>query len=90
MNVEILESQKTTLKLKFDEIDHGVLNTIKEQLWENKDVDMVGFNITHPIVGYPVLTLRTKKKAPKKVWNEAIDVLTKKFQALGKEFSKLK
>lgn len=90
MELEILEKSKNELKIKFSEIDQGILNLIKSRLWEDKDTDMAGFYLTHPESGHPVFFLRTKKKDPKKVWNSTIDSISKQVDGLKKDFKKVK
>ena len=85
MKVETISSKKNVLKLKFKEIDHGLINLIKDQLWKDKATETAGFKITHPQIGYLEFTLRTKGKDAKKVWNSAIVALSKQSE----EFKKL-
>lgn len=86
---EILTSSKEELKLKFVHIDQGILNLIKEELWQDKATDLAGFRVTHPQVGVAEFTLRTKGKAAKEVWNSAIERLSEKLAEVGKEVSRL-
>ncbi len=85
MRGEIISSKKNLLKLKFKEMDQGLINLIKDQLWKDKTTDIAGFRITHPQVGHLEFTLKTKGKDPKKVWNSAIDALSRQVD----EFKKL-
>ncbi len=86
---EILASSKEELKLKFSKIDHGFLNLVKEELWNDKATTVAGFKVTHPQVGVVEFSLKTKGKQAKQVWNDAVDRLSKKFSELQKEASKL-
>ncbi len=90
MEPKVAESEKNMLKLKFEELDQGLLNLIREELWQDKATDMAGFQVTHPQVGHAVFTLKTKGKAPKTVWNAAVDRVSKQTDELSKELKKLK
>lgn len=85
MKAEVISSKKNELKLRFKDIDQGLINMIKDQLWKDKAVDAAGFRVTHPQVGHLEFTLKTKGKEAKKVWNSAIEVLSKQTE----EFKKL-
>jgi DNA-directed RNA polymerase subunit L len=83
--MEILSKQKTLLKISFKPIDQGILNAVNDKIWEEKDVESSGFQVTHPEVGEAIFTVRTKTKDAKAVWNSAIATLTKEFAALAKQ-----
>lgn len=85
MKAEVTSSKKNLLKLKFKDMDQGLINMIKDQLWKDKATEAAGFRITHPQVGHLEFTLKTKGKDAKKVWNSAIDILSKQTD----EFKKL-
>ena len=90
MQIEILEKDKNNLKVKFNEIDYGILSLIGDQLWKEKDVEIAGFKVDHPQVGEPVFVLKTGKKDAKSVWNDAVDALLKETKDSEKEFAKIK
>ncbi|MEM2873868.1 MAG: RpoL/Rpb11 RNA polymerase subunit family protein [Candidatus Nanoarchaeia archaeon] len=90
MEIEILKEEKDFLELKFSEIDHGLLNMIKEALWKQSGVELASFRLDHPEISKPVFILRTKNKDAKKVWNLAIDSLSNELDKLDKEVKKLK
>lgn len=86
---EVLTSSKEELKLKFDKIDKGFLNVVKEELWNDKATDIAGFRVTHPQIGVIEFSLKTKGKQAKQVWNSALDRLSKKLTEFNKEVSKV-
>jgi len=90
MEIEVLESKPNLLKLKLKMIDQGMLNAINDQIWQDKSVDMAGFRVTHPEVGYAEFTLRTKGKNAKTVWNDALKALDKSASNLLKQAKALK
>ena len=87
---EILASSRGEIKLRFNNIDQGFLNLVKEELWNDKAIDIAGFRVTHPQVGVAEFTLKTKGKQAKLVWNSAVGRLSKKLSDFQrKEISKL-
>jgi DNA-directed RNA polymerase subunit L len=90
MEYQIIEDKKDLLKLSFKDIDQGFMTLVKDKIWEDKATELAGFKVTHPEVGELVFTLRTKGKAPKKVWNDALAALTKDITGFEKEIKKIK
>ena len=90
MQIEVLEKEKNKLKVKFSEIDYGLLSVISDQLWKEKSVDIAGFKLDHPQVGEPVFILKTKGKDAKTIWNSAIDKISEEVKDMEKEFAKVK
>ncbi len=83
--MEILSKQKTLLKISFKPIDQGLLNAVNDKIWEDKNVESSGFQVTHPEVGEAIFTVRTKSKDAKAVWNAAITALKKEFTETAKQ-----
>lgn len=78
MNIKVIEKEKNKLKLEIIGEDHTFCNALRKELWNDKDVTVAGYNIEHPLVSNPVLTLETEKKDPKEVLGSAIKRLKKK------------
>ena len=89
MKAEILESKKDKLVLKFEPFDQAILNLVKQELWNDKATQMAGFKVTHPEVGFAKFTLKTKGKAAKTVWNDALKRATAHIVSFGTEVKKL-
>lgn len=85
MKPVILENEKDKLVLKFEPFDQGVLNLVKEKLWEDSATSMAGFKVTHPEVGFAKFVLNTKGKAPKTVWNSALKSASEDIDSFAKE-----
>ena len=83
--MEVIKKQKTNLKLSFKPFDQGLLNAINEKNWTESDVQLSGFQITHPEVGEAIFTLKTKKKDAKVVWNASLVALKKDLTELKKQ-----
>ena len=83
--MEVIKKEKTKLQLSFKPFDQGLLNAINEKNWTDSDVQISGFQVTHPEVGEAIFTLKTKKKDAKTIWNAAIAALTKDLTELKKQ-----
>ena len=83
--MEIISKQKNLLKVSFKPFDQGILNAVNDKIWESKDVESSGFQVTHPEVGEAIFTLRTKSKDAKAIWNSALTSLKKDFTELAKQ-----
>jgi DNA-directed RNA polymerase subunit L len=90
MEYEVLKEETHELQVQFSEIDHGMLNLIKEAVWQQSGVEMASFRIEHPEVSKPLFILKTKGKDAKKVWNSAIESTKEELEKLSKELKKLK
>jgi len=90
MEPEVLESKPGKLVLKFKPFDEGVLNVVKQELWNDKATQLAGFKVTHPEVGFVRFVLATKGKAPKAAWNSALKRASAHIDSFGKELAKVK
>tara|TARA_Y100000310_G_scaffold295945_1_gene327766 strand:+ start:1930 stop:2202 length:273 start_codon:yes stop_codon:yes gene_type:complete len=90
MEIKVLESEKTRLKLEFVGKSHTLVNAIVKELWNDKATVIAGYNLKHPQVDNPVLILETKTKAPKKVLLDTISRLEKSTKEFASAFKKLK
>ena len=90
MKLKILEEEKNKLKIEVIGETHTLCNVIRNELWENKSIDVAGYHIEHPMVSSPVLFIETEKEAPKKALMNAASSLKKKISELSKQTDKLK
>ena len=92
MEVTIFKNEKNSVEVGVKGIDKAVMQALVEKLTEDSGVEFAAFKTTHPIVGFPVIFLKTKRK-------DALDLLvgtienmeteieefTKKFKSAVKE-----
>jgi len=78
MEVNILESEKNKLKVELVGKTHTLANIITKELWNDKDVEVAGYNVMHPQTSNAILVIETKKKDAKKVLLDTIKNLNKK------------
>jgi len=72
MEINVLEKEKNKLKIEIIGESHTFCNSLRKELWNDKDVKIAGYNIEHPLVANPVLSLETDKKDAKKVLEATI------------------
>ena len=89
MEINILESTKTKLRLEVKGEDHTFMNILKKELYNDKALKYAGYKIGHIYAGVPELILETEGKDPKKVLLEAVSRLRKLDKELLSKFKKL-
>lgn len=82
MEINILEESKNFLKIEIQGEDHTLANYLRGELWQDKTVKVAGYNIEHPLVSNPILTLETSSGSPRRALVAAVERLKKKNTAL--------
>lgn len=90
MEIKVLEQEKNKLKIEIIGETHTLCNAIRNELWENKSVEIAGYHLEHPMVSSPVLVIETEKEDPKKILLSATSSFKKKISELRKQVDKLK
>lgn len=89
MKVKILQRSENELKLEVEGMGHSLCNLLQSKLLEEKNVDLAGYDIPHPIASKPIIFLRTKKGVkPEKVLQKAIKEAFKKNKEFRDELKK--
>jgi len=89
MEIKVLESDKTLLKLELVGKSHTLANAVVKELWNDSETVVAGYNVKHPQVSDAILILETKKKDPKKVLVDALKRMDKKYQEFASKFKKI-
>lgn len=82
MKLNVIEKEKNKIRIEIVGETHTFCNALRKELWNDDDVKVAGYNIEHPLVANPVLTLETDKKDPKKVLEAAIKRLRDKNEKI--------
>ena len=90
MEINILEDKKKRLVFELKGEGHTLCNALRQELWNDKDVTVSAYNISHPIIGIPMFMIETDGKDPKKALKAAIARLKKANTELLKEVKKVK
>lgn len=88
MDLVKLQDDKDFLEFEIQGEDHTFCNLLRFHAWKEKGIEVVSYNIKHPLVGHPVFAV--KGKAPKKILGATIDSLKKEIKEIKDKFKKLK
>ena len=85
MEVKILSEGKDFIKIELIGETHTLANALRNELNNDSSVNVAGYTKDHPLVGNPVLLVKTDgKKDVKKILMGAVDRLKKKnFELLS-------
>ncbi len=89
MEILPLESSKNRLTFEVSGEGHAFCNLLKTEAWNDKDIGVATYTISHPLIAKPRFIIESKSD-PKKAIKEAAGRASKFFGKLEKEFSKLK
>lgn len=90
MEIKVLEQTKNRLIIEVVGEDHTLCNALRKELWEDKDVEISGYNMKHPLISEPEMIIETKEGNPRKSLLKAVDGLKKKNKELLVEIKNLK
>ena len=83
MKIEVIEKGDEKLKIKID--DMTLDNLLNENIWKQRGIDYAAYNVEHPYLAQPVLTV--KSKDPKKTLIEAADKIAEDAKELKKKLA---
>ena len=90
MEVNILEQGKDFIKVELVGEDHTLANLLKEELNNDSQVIVSGYKKDHPLIGNPILIVKTDgKKDPIKAITSCVARLKKKHIELLVNIRKL-
>lgn len=91
MEIDVLEQTKKRLVFKLDGGDHTLCNALKDELWNDKDVEAASYNIDHPLIGTPKFIIQTNgNQEPAKALTNAANRLKRKNKTFSEAAAKLK
>ncbi len=89
MEVRVLERKPNELKIEIVGEGHTFCNLLGSTLLEDEKVEFAGYDISHPLVSSPIITLRTKgKEKPEDVLKRAAEKILQKGRDIREEFNK--
>ena len=88
MEIIVLEESKHKLMIEIQGEDHTLVNALKKELWNDKDVKIAGYTVNHPSIGIPRLVVETHSEDPRKALVEAAKRLKKDADKLKKALAK--
>jgi len=88
MELNVIKKDKNLLEVEVKGGGVGFVNLIKEELWNDKSVDEAAYIKEHPYMSEPKLYVKTKRKKPKKVIEDALKRVEVQLKDLKKEFKR--
>ncbi len=86
MEPRLIEQDRTELRIEFQEEDHGFCNLLRKTLLEEPSVEFAGYNLEHPLLGSPIVTLKTKRRQANVVLREGLEKMLARTEKFRKTF----
>ncbi|MBI4896318.1 MAG: hypothetical protein HY832_02110 [Candidatus Aenigmarchaeota archaeon] len=88
MKINVMEQERSTLKIELSDDDLTLANLINENLWQQKDLESAAYAKQHPTLGKPIFLVKSKN--PKKSLTDACEQIIDDVKDLKKDMSHLK
>jgi len=89
MKMKVLEKTSNELKIEIEGEGHTFCNVLQKTLLEDDTVEMVGYNIPHPLVSNPIVYLRTKgRRKPETALRDAAEKIRERSTVFSVTFEK--
>lgn len=90
-NIEVKTDKTLELELVAHGESHGICNALRDKIMEDDDVEYAVYSIDHPLIGEPIMTIKTKRgKRPRKVLLKASEKLKKETEDFKKLIESIK
>lgn len=87
MKPRLIEQDRVELRIEFQEEDHGFCNLLRKTLLEEPAVEFAGYNLEHPLLASPVVTLKTKRRQANVVLREGLEKMLARTEKFRKTFN---
>lgn len=89
MELEILEKEKTKMKVKVIGEGHSFCNALRNKLHEDSAVLTAAYEIKHPLISDPIIHLRVSEgEAPEEVLNRVVGKLAEDYEEIQEKLEK--
>ena len=89
MEVTKMDSSDEEIQLEVKGEGHTFCNALQNFLLKDPAIEFSGYKITHPLVGEPILNIRTNnKKRPEQSAMDAATALQKELEEIKSTFTK--
>ena len=88
MKIKALKQDKHELRLELGGESHSFCNALQYFLLRDDAIEFAGYNIQHPLIGNPVVYLRTKRRRPENALLDVTHSLEKTLNEVKKTFQK--
>lgn len=86
MKPRTIENTKYELKFEIGGEGHSFPNLLRKTLLEEPSVEFAGYNIEHPLLASPIVTLRTQRRQANVVLREALEKMLARTEEFRKKF----
>ncbi|MFW9788879.1 MAG: RpoL/Rpb11 RNA polymerase subunit family protein [Candidatus Thorarchaeota archaeon] len=86
MKPRTIEHERLEIKFEIGGEGHSFPNLLRKTLLEEPSVEFAGYNIEHPLLASPILTLRTKRRQANVVLREALEKMLARTEEFRKKF----
>jgi len=90
MELVFLEDSKNKVKVEIKGETSTIANPLVKELWKDKHVKNVGYQVKHAFESNPILFVETDGESPKAAIKKAIERLDKTLDEFGKKIKALK
>ncbi|MEM5855384.1 MAG: DNA-directed RNA polymerase subunit L [Candidatus Aenigmatarchaeota archaeon] len=88
MELRIVDEDERTIFLECVDETHTLTNTIREELWNDKNVSEAADVKEHPYLSQPKIFVKVTKGSPKEALEKAAERIAEKAREFGEEFKK--
>lgn len=81
MELTVLESNKHRMVFELRGVDHTFCNALKQELWNDENVKVAAYNVSHPLVGVPKFIVESAGDV-----KEALAGASSRLQKRNKDF----
>ena len=86
MKPRIIEHVKSELRIELGGEEHGLCNLLRKTLLEESSVEFAGYNIEHPLLAQPIVSIKTKRRQAHIVLKEALEKMLARTEEFRKKF----
>lgn len=89
MEIELLEREGNKLKIRIIDEGHTFSNALRKKLHQEDSVETAAYNIDHPLIGDPIMHIRTSGDvSPKEALVNAATSLGEDYSEARQKFDK--
>jgi len=88
MEIRVLDDKKNRLYFEVDGAGHTLMNALKTELYNDKNVKVSTYAVRHPEISHPKMIVETDGADPRKSVQAAVQRLKKANEKFRKDFSK--
>jgi DNA-directed RNA polymerase subunit L len=89
MKVVVLNKSENMLKIEIQGSDHGLCNLLQKKIILDKNVDLAGYDVPHPLASSPIIYIRMKGNfKPEDTLIAAAEKAIADNEEFGKELAK--